>query len=86
MRIFTFLADGAHRSGLHREWSGLTYGGGLFASTLKQGNADVAVSVDGQAWSPAELGQDAVLNTIAYGDGRFVAVGEGAAAAGVCAD
>ncbi len=80
-------ADGRQWSpiGLLGEWANLTYGGGLFAGTLKQGDADVAVSVDGQAWSPAELGQDAVLTTITYGDGRFVAVGEGAAAAGVCA-
>ncbi|MBW4030486.1 MAG: fibronectin type III domain-containing protein [Acidobacteria bacterium] len=68
-------SDGVHWSALPGpagEWTGLTYGAGRFLAVSALGQLDT--SLDGVHWSTTWTRSQFLLNSVAYGNGRFVAV------------
>lgn len=58
------------------DFQGLTFGNDKFvAAGARRGVAAVATSADGISWTPTTIG-GATLTDIAYGNGRFVGVGD----------
>lgn len=67
--------DGVHWTALAGptgEWTGLTYGAGRFLAVSAQGQ--LVTSVDGVHWTTTWSRSQFVLTSVAYGNGRFVAV------------
>jgi hypothetical protein len=67
--------DGVHWSamtGPPGEWTGLTYGAGRFLAVSALGQLDT--SIDGVHWTSTWTRSQFLLNSVTYGDGRFVAV------------
>ena len=67
--------DGAHWSaspGPQGEWTGLTYGAGRFLAVSAFGQ--LITSTDGVHWITTWTRSQFLLNSVAYGDGRFIAV------------
>lgn len=57
---------------LHGQWTGITFGHGLFAAVSSVGT--LATSVDGVTWSRRFWRPQDSFSSITYGDGRFIAV------------
>lgn len=67
--------DGVHWSALAGppgEWTGLTYGAGRFLAVSAQG--ELITSTDGVRWTTTWVRSQFVLNSVTYGNGRFVAL------------
>ena len=68
-------SDGVHWSataGPVGEWTGLTYGAGRFMAVSALGQLDT--SLDGVHWRTTWTRSQFLLNSVTYGNGRFVAV------------
>ncbi|MBU0859753.1 MAG: hypothetical protein KJ667_07430, partial [Alphaproteobacteria bacterium] len=62
-----------HPSAEANNWSGVTYGGGIFLAVASNGTNRVMTSTDGISWVPRAEANQAFL-AVAYGNGVFVAV------------
>lgn len=74
LREMTSL-DGVHwsaTSGPAGEWTGLTYGAGRFVAVSALGQ--FATSIDGLHWVTTWTRSQFLLNSVTFGNGRFVAV------------
>ena len=68
-------SDGVHWSALAGpagEWTGLTYGAGRFMAVSALGQLET--SLDGVHWSTTWTRSQFLLNSVSFGNGRFVAV------------
>ncbi len=60
------------RPGPRGEWTGVAYGYGRFVAVSAEGQ--FITSLDGLSWSPTWTRSEFLPNSVAYGNGRFVAV------------
>lgn len=60
------------------EYCGIAYGNGKFVVVSDTGTGNAYYSTDGNTWNPC-TGISGILNSVAYGNNRFVAVGEATA-------
>ena len=61
------------------EWTGVTYGAGLFVAVAGTGTNRVMTSPDGVTWTPQSAASASYWTSVTYGGGQFVAVAFGGA-------
>ncbi len=71
----TWTGRGAAINNSNSVWSGLSYGNGLFVAVAVGGSKKIITSTNGMTWTVRVMGVAYGLNSITFGNGLFVAVG-----------